>query len=300
MAEPFKNLFNLDVIEAFGGHLARASAACGSPAFDEAGFRSMAGRDLDALELKERSRQIQAALTEFLPDDFREAGAIIHAGLRPDGEAELSESRTDESGLGGIALMPIADYVADRGLSDFDVALDLLKEITKRSTSEFAIRPFLAAEPDRTLAVLHEWAHDPNHHVRRLVSEGTRPRLPWGMRLSAFVEDLTPILPLLESLKDDPEEYVRRSVANNLNDIAKDHPDLVAQTAARWLVGASKERTRLVKHACRTLIKQGHPATLAALGFGPPQVVLDVLTVATPMVCLGDALCFEVVIRSTS
>ena len=183
-------------------------------------------------------------------------------------------------------------------MEHFDVALALLKDLTKQSSSEFAIRPFLAAEQERTLAVLEEWVGDANHHVRRLVSEGTRPRLPWGKRLSAFVEDPSPVLPLLEALKDDPSEYVRRSVANNLNDIAKDHPDLVVETAGRWLEGASEERRRLVRHACRTLVKQGHPGALEALGYGPPRISLRELTVLTPEVRLGEALRFEVAFRS--
>jgi 3-methyladenine DNA glycosylase AlkC len=297
MAEPFKNLFNLDVIASVGLHVARASAELGAE-FDEAGFREMAGHDLDALELKERSAQIEAALAAHLPDDFLLASAVLGASMHAEMDADLSDVRTDGEGIKGIALMPVADFVAHHGQDHVEPSLALLKEITKRSTSEFAIRPFLVQHQERTLAVLGEWAGDPNQHVRRLVSEGSRPRLPWGMRLSAFVEDPSPILPLLEALKDDPEEYVRRSVANNLNDIAKDHPDLVAKIAARWLKGASKERSKLVRHACRSLVKQGHEATLAALGYGPPKVTLSELKVTTPTVEFGEKLVFDVALRS--
>jgi 3-methyladenine DNA glycosylase AlkC len=162
--------------------------------------------------------------------------------------------------------MPLTHYVGRNGLKHFDLSMMLLKEMTKRSSSEFDIRYFLLDSPLRAISILQEWTQDPNQHVRRLVSEGTRPRLPWAMRLPVFIEDPSPLIPLLDALKDDEEEYVRRSVSNNLNDIAKDHPDVVAGIARQWLKGASKNRQRLVRHACRTLIKQGHKETLAALG----------------------------------
>jgi 3-methyladenine DNA glycosylase AlkC len=298
--EPFKNLFNANVISDMARHLSRASAEVRAPAFDEKGFRRRAGRDLEALELKERSAQIEEALTEFLPDDFPVAAEVLREAIRDHGNGSTESGAAAPEGLSGLALMPVADYVARRGLEHFDLALALLKDLTKRSSAEFAIRPFLMAEQDRTLAVLREWAEDSDHHVRRLVSEGTRPRLPWGTRLPAFVEDPRPVLRLLEALKDDPSEYVCRSVANNLNDIAKDHPDLVVETAVRWLEGASEERRRLVKHACRTLVKQGHPGALEALGYGPPRISLGELTVLTPVVRLGEALSFEVAFRSDS
>jgi 3-methyladenine DNA glycosylase AlkC len=296
--EPFKNLFNTNVISEMARHLSRASAEVGVPAFDGKSFRRRAGRNLEALELKERSAQIEEALTEFLPDDFPVAAEVLRGALRDHGQGSTEPAVAPREGLSGLALMPVADYVARHGLEYFDLALALLKELTKQSSSEFAIRPFLVAEQERTLTVLEEWTGDSNHHVRRLVSEGTRPRLPWGTRLSAFVEDPRPVLTLLEALKDDPSEYVRRSVANNLNDVAKDHPDLVVGIAARWLEGASEERRRLVRHACRTLVKQGHPGALKALGYGPPRISLGALTVLTPVVRLGEALSFEVAFRS--
>jgi len=150
------------------------------------------------------------------------------------------------------------------------------------------------------LSVLKTWVDDPNCNVRRLISEGTRPRLPWAMRLPAFMADPAPILPLLEALKDDSEEYVRRSVANNLNDIAKDHPDIVARIAGQWLTGADRNRKRLLRHACRTLIKQGHQGTLKALGYGPPRVELEKLGIFTPRVPFGAALEFELWLTSTA
>jgi 3-methyladenine DNA glycosylase AlkC len=191
-------------------------------------------------------------------------------------------------------------YVGLQGLEHFDLSMMLLKEMTKRSSSEFGIRFFLLAQPERTLSVLESWVDDSNYHVRRLISEGTRPRLPWAMRLPAFIEDPAPILPLLEALKYDGEEYVRRSVANNLNDIAKDHPDIVARIAGQWLKGADNNRHRLIRHACRTLIKQGHQGTLKALGYGPPRVALEKLLISTPRVAFGTALEFELSLTSTA
>ena len=298
MSEPFKSFFNRELIAAMAGHLARTSGECGAPPFDGAGFQAAAGRDLDSLELKERSAQIAEALSDHLPEHFPTAGEVLRLSLHPDEGAEPSDADLDAHGIRGWGVMPMTQYVARRGLDNFELALDLLKAMTKRSSSEFAIRSFLLADQERTLVTMDSWARDSNHHVRRLVSEGTRPRLPWAERLPALVEDPSPILPFLEALKDDPSEYVRRSVANNLNDIAKDHPDLVAEIAARWLEGASKDRERLVRHACRTLIKQGHPGALAALGYGPPEVTLEALHVLTPVVRLGEQLVFEIVLRS--
>ena len=138
------------------------------------------------------------------------------------------------------------------------------------------------------------WMNDPCHHVRRLISEGTRPRLPWATQLPVFIADPSPLLPLLKALRDDESEYVRRSVANSFNDIAKDHPDVVAGIAHQWLQVASTNRRKLVRHACRSLVKQGHKKTLVALGYGHPDVELKHLSIATPRVTFGNALLFEI------
>lgn len=294
MAEPFKNLFNEKVIRDMAGHLALAW-----PEFDQVGFGEMALRNLEDLELKQRSRQITDALKTFLPEDYEQAGAIMLASLAPEELPDLNYDPS-EAGISGWGIMPMVDYVGLYGLVHFDLSMTLFKELTKGFSSEFGIRPFLDQAPERTLAVLTTWLDDPSRHVRRLISEGTRPRLPWGMRLQNFVADPAPVLPLLEALKDDPEEYVRRSVANNLNDIAKDHPDLVADIAGRWLKDASKDRQRLVRHACRTLIKQGHRGTLKVLGYDAPKVELEAITITTPHVIFGEALVFDLGLRSTS
>jgi 3-methyladenine DNA glycosylase AlkC len=295
MPEPFKNLFNKKVITAMGEEFSKAW-----PDFDGDGFISSASRNLGKLELKARSAQITAALVDYLPEDFDKAADIMLASLAPDIEAPSSGDADTPSGISGWAIMPMAEYVGVHGLAHFDISMNLFREMTKRFSAEFGIRFFLIEEPKRTLRVLQEWTSDANHHVRRLVSEGTRPRLPWAMRMPAFIEEPALILPLLESLKDDDEEYVRRSVANNLNDIAKDHPDIVARIAAQWLKGASKNRKKLIRHACRTLVKQGHRETLKALGYGPPSVRLENLKVLTPQVIFGGALEFDFSMASTA
>jgi 3-methyladenine DNA glycosylase AlkC len=294
MPEPFKNLLSSVVIRTMAGELAKAG-----PHFDAVGFIEMAGKNLETLELKQRSTQITATLATFLPDDFEKSAKIILASLAPEDENAFNNVDRSDRGITGWAVMPMADYVGLYGQGHFDLSMTLLKEMTKRSSSEFGIRFFLLEQPERTLSQLKKWTRDTNVHVRRLISEGTRPRLPWAMRLPAFIEDPTPLLPLLESLKDDKEEYVRRSVANNLNDIAKDHPELIEKIAKQWIIGASKNRNKLVRHACRTLIKQGHQGTLKALGYNPPCIELDKLSIMTPRVFFGDALLFELSLTST-
>lgn len=171
--------------------------------------------------------------------------------------------------------------------------------MTRRFTSEFAVRPFLRAMPERTLRQLHAWCGDPDHHVRRLVSEGSRPFLPWGGNLTELLDPPHPTLGLLEKLHRDPSDYVRLSVANHLNDIAKRHPELVVDTLARWRKSAHPHWEKLARHACRTLIKQGHPAALELHGFGDAGLLEVVsLKLAEKTVRLGGYLEYELVIRN--
>lgn len=294
MPEPFKNLFNEGVIQVLAERFLLVW-----PEFDHDGFLSAASEKLESLELKQRSDQITRAMASFLPSDFEHAAEILLAALAVDEDPEHARKEESE-GLGGFAIMPMTYYVGRHGLDHFEQSMTLFKEMTKRFSSEFGIRYLLLEQPERTLAELMNWTTDADKHVRRLVSEGSRPRLPWGMQLPAFIEDPAPLFGLLEALKDDPEEYVRRSVANNLNDIAKDHPDKVAEIAGQWLKDADKNRKRLVKHACRTLVKQGHKPTLAALGYGAPHIEIKRLDILTPKVEFGTAVEFELSLASTS
>lgn len=283
MPEPFKNFINVALIEEMAQSLATAW-----PPFPRAGFVADAARELDKLELKERSNQIVTALERHLPADFAEAAAILRASL-PDG---------GKPGLRGWAILPLNDYVGRAGRKHFEAAMDLLERITSLFSSEFGIRYFLLEDQSRTLARMRRWSESDNHHVRRLASEGCRPRLPWAMRLPALMKDPTPILPILTRLRDDPENYVRRSVANNLNDIAKDHPDLVARIAADWMKDASGSRKRLIRHACRTLLKQGHPGALEVFGYREPRKLSADFALHTSALTLGEDLLFELKLES--
>ena len=295
MAEPFKNLFNRDVIDGMGTHFVSAW-----PEFDSTGFVSAAMNNLQALELKQRSAQITQAMATFLPTDFENAARVILDSLAPEDEHDFSRRQADLSGLSGWAIMPMADVVAAQGLHDFDHGLNVLAQMTKRFSAEFAIRHFFLHDCKAAMKKAMIWAEDDNFHVRRLASEGSRPRLPWGLQIQSFVHDPAPLIPLLERLKGDTHEYVRRSVSNNLNDIAKDHPDIVAGVASDWMKGADKNTQRIVRHACRTLIKRGHQPPLKALGYGKPQIELSSFEVTTPIVKLGQGLNFSVNIRSTA
>jgi 3-methyladenine DNA glycosylase AlkC len=281
-------------VRCIGSHVAQHHSG-----FDRLGFEADILAELEDLELKQRAGLIARHLDRHLPRDLSSRFAILQAMLHPMTEIAFDRG-SDERGIRGWGMMPLGMVVAASGLDDFDASFALLKEMTKRATAEFDVRPFLAQDQERSLAIMTPWVKDKSVHVRRLVSEGTRPRLPWGMRLQALVADPTPTLPLLEALKDDPEDYVRRSVANHLNDIAKDHPDLVAGIAKSWLKDADKPREKLVRHACRSLIKQGHTATLEAFGLNPPEIRVEGPQILTSDVAYGEAVGFNVELVSTS
>lgn len=295
MPEPFKNMFNPRMIAMMGQHLKSASGD-----FDASRFESLACQGLEKLELMDRSRQIAEALGETLPKDFRQAAKTLVSALHPETEAPISQMIMDEKGIRGWPIMPMGQYVAKSGQEHAELALETLCELTKRFSAEFAIRPFLDKRPELIAEQVMGWLKDPNEHVRRLASEGTRPYLPWGINLPALVNDPAPILPILAGLRDDPSEYVRRSVANSLNDISKDHPALVAKIASDWLKDATPERERLIRHAGRTLVKKGHPAMLSALGYKAPKILDASLTIAPREIHEGDSVSMELRMRSAA
>lgn len=296
MAEPFKNQINAALLRTMGDHLARVW-----PAFPEAKFLKACLDGLDTLELKERVAHVRTALEATLPDDFPAAVAILERSLAPAPESEdLGGLRTGPEGLAGWPVWPMTDYVAVRGTAHPVRALAALREMTPRFSSEFAIRPFLDRDPEGTLRVVKTWVHDPSPHVRRLASEGTRPRLPWGLRLQHFVADPFPCLPILEALYRDSSDYVRRSVANHLNDISKDHPDLAVEIAGRWLKAGDAQTRRLVSHALRGLVKAGFAPALALLGFnGGHGIELRGFRLSPKTLSVDDTLTFGFTLANT-
>lgn len=271
MAELFKDKFTTQTIASLAQVLASHE-----PSFKRKAFIKIASANLHNLEMKARSNQITQALLVCMPHDFAKATQIIENALVADTVGESLNFEHADDCIAGWTIMPVVQYLAEAILlkpdERFEAGMHCLKECTKRFSAEFAIRPLLQQLQNRTLALLNIWVNDNNLHVRRLVSEGSRPLLPWGLRLQAFVQNPHLILPLLEQLKDDESEYVRRSVANSLNDIAKHHPDLVADIAQMWWQENNTLRQKLVKHACRTLIKQGNVKVLTMLGYAPAKI----------------------------
>lgn len=293
MPEPFKNVFNQSMIAEMATTFLEAM-----PGFNVDGFTTNAGRALEHLELKERSDQITQAMCQFFPKDFRAAAKILSESLGPELVDDSIINNTMSAGISGWGIMPMTHFVALRGMDHLELSLNLLKEMTKRFTSEFGIRFFLIEKETETLAIMREWVTDPNPHVRRLVSEGTRPRLPWAMQIRSFMTDPSPVLPLLEALRDDESEYVRRSVSNHLNDISKDHPDLLGQLALDWMDDKHPTRAKLLRHACRSLLKSGHPNALKAFSYGKATFKTAELQLETPMVNLGAHLEFTLTLES--
>lgn len=270
MPELLKNAFN----EEFLTKLCLAIKKEYEP-FDESQFMSFIEEsDFWNKELKERMREITQALALQLPVEYERALWMI---------------RQTAPQFSGLAGMIFPDFVLYRGLDSFDLSVPALKELTEYFSSEFAIRPFIKKYPDRMFPILKQWATDENHHVRRLASEGCRPRLPWAEALVDLKKDPTPILPILEILKEDESDYVRKSVANNLNDISKDHPRLVLDLAKQW-VGKNGNTDWILRHGCRTLLKKGDTEALRLFGLHETKASIQSLCLSSSTIAIGGEL----------
>ena len=259
--QPLKNLFGPRLVALIG-----ESFAPHHDKFSQERFTERALEGIEGLTLSQRAQSIADALSKELPEDFSKAQPVLLNSLGPIGD----QNEDGLSSLRGFYYWPHSLFVSTYGLQHFDLAMEANRAITLRFTAEFSVRPFLEpalGHQSRTLGLFDKWAVDSNKHVRRLVSEGTRPRLPWAPQLKCFMKDPTLVLPLLEKLKDDPELYVRRSVANHLGDILKDHPKVVHQICERWCREADgmagdgaeerrKNRRWMVRHAVRLPAKK--------------------------------------------
>ena len=278
MPEPLKNRYNRQFIKALSTEIKKHYRA-----FDVAGFTSsIFNKDWKNEELKQRMRHITQSLHQYLPSDYDQALAIL---------------KPASSKFSGFEPMFFPDYVECYGLDEYRESMLALETFTKYSSSEFAVRPFIIRYEKKMMTQMKKWSASNNHHVRRLSSEGCRPRLPWAMALPKYKADPEPVLNILESLLDDDSEYVRRSVANNLNDISKDHPDKVLEII-RLNLGRSEKTDRLLKHACRTLLKQGDSKALKLFGYpSPTHVTVRKLSIQKSTL-IGDTLSFSFSLHS--
>lgn len=280
----FKNWINKDLVKRISVHIQKHFSQ-----FDSENFEKVADK-LDKLEMKPRVQLIREALHANLPANYKKTLSILL-------KATLSPDKSLAS-LKGFDLWPFSDFVQTYGLHNADESLNALAKFTKLFTSEYAVRPFLIHHQKETLEFFHSWTQSKNVHLRRLASEGSRPRLPWGEQLKNFIKDPSPTLPLLEALKYDDELYVRKSVANHLNDISKDHPELAVKISKNWLKRCPREHKEkinwIVRHGLRTLIKKGDKPTLKLLGYsGTGKIEVKGLKISAKKIRIGDHLEFS-------
>ncbi|MDB5085422.1 MAG: hypothetical protein JWN30_2308 [Bacilli bacterium] len=242
-------MYSVDFLHQFGQKVHAVYAPFHTEKFVQ---ETMAG-DWNELPLKQRFRRLSTTVGENLPARYEEALGILFA--------------IDEECV-GFPYLFFPDFVEVYGQAEahWERSMEALERFTSKSSAEFAVRSFILENPERMLSQMTAWADHPNEHVRRLASEGCRPRLPWGQALPLFKHDPTPLLPILELLKADPSLYVRKSVANNLNDIAKDNPSFVLETARRWK-GTHAHTDWIIRHGCRTLIRKANPVALTLFGY---------------------------------
>lgn len=235
------------------------------------------------MEWKERMQHTTQTLHLFMPANYAESAALL--------EPVIAQLKRDGFGGHQLEFMFLPDYIAVYGLADFENSVKALELVTQYISAEFAVRPFLLKYGLQMTDQMLKWSTHPNHHVRRFASEGSRPRLPWAMAIPDLKNNPMPLLPILENLKNDPHEYVRRSVANSLNDITKDNPTVVVELAKKWK-GLSKETDAIIKHACRTLLKKGHPEILNFYGLDATNLAITAFEIETPKVKVGDSVAF--------
>lgn len=288
MPEPLKNIFSRPLLQDFAQSVQHVWQPFDQKIFLDRVFDT----GWEQRELKQRMRHIAQSLRAGLPDDYPAALEIV-VKTTEKFLAERGESMAFDHCF-------IPDFVEVYGVGDPGLSLPALEVITRWCSAEFAVRPFLLRYPGRMYPQMLRWAEHGSAMVRRLASEGFRPRLPWGMGIPALKRDPSPVLPVLEKLKTDPSETVRRSVANNLNDISKDHPALALEIAARWQ-GQSPETDRMVRHALRGLLKKGHADALARFGFGQEISGIAVEKLSAPdALAIGGTLVFSFSVKNTA
>lgn len=287
MSYLLKDLYSRTFYERLSGVLTTTVPGFDQPRFMAAIFDS----EFVNKELKDRMKHTSRVLHGFLPADYAKRVELL--------TNIVNQLRAEHFGEDSLVFMFLPDYIETYGIDYYEISIKALENITQFVSCEFAVRPFLLKYGDKMLAQMTTWSRHENHKVRRLASEGSRPRLPWAMAVPALKKNPAPILALLENLKHDPSEWVRRSVANNLNDIAKDHPELVLEIARKWQ-GHSKETDAIIKHGCRTLLKQGHPTILKHYGLQSEHITLSDLKMLTPEVKIGGDLQFSFSIQNNS
>ncbi len=278
----WKDYVNRESVSKFASDLSKVYKG-----FDQKNFiNSVCTKEFFDLELKDRLNEVSRQLKPFLPGSYKKAiELLIKAAPKVNGFYNWS----------------MTAYIEQYGLDQFDISVNALKELTKYGSSEFALRPFMINHTDKMMKVLNKWVNDPNEHIRRLAAEGSRPRGVWVAHIEAFKKDPRPVLKLLEHLKADESLYVRKAVANNLNDIAKDHPDLVIKTAIQWLKDKNPNTDWIIKHACRTLIKKGDPLVFPLFGFTTsPKVQLKRLSLSDKTIKIGSTVTVDFEIQSMS
>ena len=279
MATPLKYYYN----DAFFAKFMTAMEAV-LPDFKQADCMAQIYSDeWEALELKQRMRHIAKVLHGFLPEEYPKAIDKI---------IELVAYITEHQPGYAFEYMFIPDFVEVYGMDDYETSIMAMEKITQYSSCEFAVRPYLIKYQNRLMKQMLIWSTHEHQNVRRFATEGCRPRLPWAMALPALKKDPSSILPILENLKDDSSEFVRKSVANNLNDISKDNPEVVIKIAHQW-IGQSSNTDWVVKHGCRTLLKQGNTEVMSLFGFGSVKhIKVDNLKIENKEVTIGGELAF--------
>lgn len=245
--------------------------------------------DFENKEWKDRMKHTTRVLHQYMPADFSKAVPLL--------DELINALRKDPFAGYGIAFIFLPDYIETYGLDDLKSSVKALESVTQFISCEFAVRPFILRYTAPMMQQMLLWSRHESHHVRRLSTEGARPRLPWAMGIPALKKSPAAILPILENLKNDPSESVRRSVANNLNDIAKDHPDIVLRIAKKWR-GISKETDAIVKHGARTLLKAGHADILKHYGLDSKNIVAKNLKFLVPSVSIGNYLSFSFTVEN--
>lgn len=287
MSYLLKDLYSTSFYDRLGDILGKTI-----PGFDKRKFiKLIYSSDFELKELKGRMKHTSKVLHHFMPLNFEEAVPIL--------EKIILQLRKERVGEDSLTYMFLPDYIETYGLEDFESSVRVLEITTQFTSCEFAVRPFLLRYEAQMMAEMQKWSLHENHKVRRLASEGSRPRLPWAMGIPYLKKDPTPVLPILENLKNDSSEYVRRSVANNINDIAKDHPSIVLDFAVRW-AGISKETDAIIKHGSRTLLKQGHTDMLKHYGLNDEGIECSSFKILTPIVKVGESLEFSFHVKNSN